>query len=66
MANECRKVWHVAGFATSAARTAFFTANDTIHGQEMTMIQLIADRNANAVLEIEATWRRAWLDAHPK
>ena len=43
---------------------AFFTSEDTVHGEKMSMIQLIADRNANAVLEVEATWRRAWADAH--
>ncbi len=45
---------------------AFFTSEDVIHGEKMTMVQLIADRNAKAVLEVEATWRRAWADAHPK
>jgi hypothetical protein len=56
-----------AGYATGKFDAqAFFASGDTIHGEEMTMIQLIADRNANAVLEVEATWRRAWVDAHPK
>jgi hypothetical protein len=57
----------VAGYASGKFdATAFFTSEDTIHGEKMTMIQLIADRNAKAVLEVEATWRRAWADAHPK
>ena len=34
----------------------FSTSEDTIHGEKMMMIQLIADRNAKAVLEVEATW----------
>ncbi|MGN6368048.1 MAG: hypothetical protein ACTHN5_07295 [Phycisphaerae bacterium] len=45
---------------------AFFTSEDIIHNRKMTMIQLIADRNAQAVLEVESTWRRAWADAHPE
>ena len=56
-----------AGYATGKFDpSAFFTSEDTIHDQKMTMIQLIADRNAKAVLEVEATWRRAWADAHPQ
>ena len=56
-----------AAYATGKFDTvAFFTSEDTTHGEKMTMIQLIADRNARAVLEVEATWRRAWADAHPK
>jgi hypothetical protein len=46
--------------------SAFFGAQETVHGQSMTLIQLIADRNASAVLEVEAAWRHAWADAHPK
>jgi hypothetical protein len=54
-----------AGYASGKFdAAAFFNSEDTIHGEKLTMIQLIADRNAKAVLEVEATWRRAWADAH--
>ena len=45
---------------------AFFGAQETVHGQAMTLIQLIADRNASAVLEVEAAWRHAWAEGHSK
>jgi hypothetical protein len=54
------------GYATGKFDpAAFFGAQETVHGQPMTLIQLIADRNASAVLEVEAAWRHAWADAHP-
>lgn len=43
---------------------AFFTSEDTIHGQSLTIIQIIAEQNARAVLEVEKTIRRAWDAAH--
>ena len=46
--------------------TPFFTSEDTINGEKMNTVQLIAQRNADAVLEVEKTLRQAWADAHPK
>jgi hypothetical protein len=43
---------------------AFFASEDTVHGQSLTIIQLIAEQNARAVLEVEKTLRRAWDTAH--
>ncbi len=42
---------------------AFFNSEDTVHREKMTMVQVIADRKAEAVLEVERVIRRAWADA---
>ena len=42
---------------------AFFTSEDTVGGEKMTMVQIIAEQNARAVLEVEKTLRRAWTQA---
>lgn len=44
---------------------SFFTSTDTVKGRQLDTIQLIADRNASAVLQVEAAFRHAWADAHP-
>jgi hypothetical protein len=43
---------------------AFFTSTDIVHGEKMDTVQLIAQRNADAVLEVERTLRQAWAQAH--
>jgi hypothetical protein len=56
----------LAGYATGEFNPEkFFNSEDTVKGQKMTILQLIADRNATAVLEVEQTLRTAWADAHP-
>jgi len=44
---------------------AFFTSEDTVNGEKMDIVQLIAERNASAVLEVEKTIRAVWAEAHP-
>jgi hypothetical protein len=46
--------------------TAFFGAQETVDHHPMTLIQIIADRNASAVLAVECAWRAAWAEAHRK
>ena len=41
----------------------FFTSEESVKGEKMTMIQVIAEQNARAVLEVEQTIRRAWDEA---
>jgi hypothetical protein len=43
---------------------AFFRSEDTVGGESMTIVQIIAEQNARAVLEVEKTIRRAWDVAH--
>jgi hypothetical protein len=55
-----------AGYSTGEFNPqTFFTSTDTVHGRNLDTIQLIADRNASAVLQVEAALRHAWADAHP-
>jgi len=56
-----------AGYATGQLDLkAFFTSKDTVHGEELDTLQLIADRHAAAVLEVERTLRAAWAEAKGK
>lgn len=43
---------------------AFFTYQGKAHGQDLTILQLIALQNAKAVLHTERAWRSAWRAAH--
>jgi hypothetical protein len=43
---------------------AFFTFSGQTHGHQMTIIQLIAHQNAEAVLNVEMVYRLAWEAAH--
>jgi hypothetical protein len=43
---------------------AFFNYSGQTHGRTMTMLQLIAWQNAEAVLNVEMVYRRAWDEAH--
>jgi hypothetical protein len=43
---------------------AFFTFTAKTHGEEMSMIQLIALQNAKAVLNVEMEFRLAWASGH--
>jgi hypothetical protein len=42
---------------------AFFTYEYAIHGQKLSVVQMIAQQNAKAVLSVEQIWRQAWADA---
>jgi hypothetical protein len=44
----------------------FFTFQGQSHGRPMTIIELIAWQNAQAVLHTEFIWRMAWLAGHPQ
>ncbi len=44
--------------------TAYFPHEGETHGQKMTIIELIALRNAKAVLDVDKIWRLAWDEAH--
>jgi hypothetical protein len=43
---------------------AFFSSEDTVKGEKLTIVQLIAEQNAQAVIEVERTLRQAWAEAH--
>ena len=43
---------------------AFFTHEATVGTEKLTILQIIARRNAAAVLEVEAALRRAWAKGH--
>lgn len=45
---------------------AFFTSKDTVNGEELTIIQLMAERKARAVIEVEHAIRAAWNEAKAK
>ena len=54
-----------AGYATGQFDpAAFFGYRGQTHGRTMTMIQLIARQNAEAVLNVELVFRLAWEEAH--
>jgi hypothetical protein len=56
----------IAAYATGEFNPqAFFTSEDTVNGEKMDIVQLIAERNAQAVVEVERTLRQAWAEAHP-
>ncbi len=44
----------------------FFPFEGEVHGQKLTIEQMIALQNAKAVLQVERVYRRAWEDAHPQ
>jgi hypothetical protein len=53
-----------AGYASGEFNPeAFFTSTEIVKGRKLDTIQLIADRNASAVLQVEAALRHAWADA---
>jgi len=45
---------------------AFFSTEYTIHGQKLSVIQMIALQNAKAVLAVEKVYRQAWVDSQGK
>jgi hypothetical protein len=54
-----------AGYATGQFDpAAFFGFSGQTHARTMTIIQLIAQQNAKAVLDVEMAYRLAWDDAH--
>jgi hypothetical protein len=56
----------IAGYSSGEFNPqAFFTSKDTVNGEELDTVQLIAERNAQAVIEVERTLRQAWAEAHP-
>jgi hypothetical protein len=53
----------VVGYASGKFNAvAFFTSKDMVHGEEMDTVQVIAERNACAVVEVERTLRAAWAE----